>query len=120
MRSCCKPPVSGLGEQRQRAEVGDPRVRVGLHGWIGRPDRRQMQLPFGGGDDRPGRPRREHLHDHPEAEGERQQITGCDRAIGRNGLVEPPVDPAQDLTVGELGEERVDGLIDVDQPLLDD
>jgi hypothetical protein len=57
---------------------------------------------------------------HPEAEREREQIAGGDRPLGRHCLVQRPARPDEHATVGELGEQPVDGLLEPEQPLLDD
>jgi len=72
--------------------------------------RRQPKLLVGF-HDRPWLARGEHLHRHPEAEREREQIAGGDRPLGRHCLVERPARPDEHTTVGELGEEPVDGLL---------
>ena len=78
----------------------------------------QIQL-LGREDDRERRIERG-LDDEPVTHAKSQQVFDRDGPPSRNCLVERPVDALQDLAVGELRKEPVDGLINCELAVLDE
>lgn len=91
-----EPLLPGLIEKRQAAQTLHPLIGR-RHGHIGA--RRQTGI----GDRLLDRIARRPDHDCADAEAKREQVTQSDRASGRHGVVDRPVEATQHAAVGEFG-----------------
>ncbi len=57
-------------------------------------------------------------HDHAEAEAEGQQVAQGDGAVGRDGVVQRPVEALEHLAVGQLRQQAIDRLVEPQPALL--
>ena len=113
-----EPPLTGLRQQGQLAEPGDPGIGVHEGVRLRRTDRGQPGLRRRR-DDRPRLGCQKHLHGHPEPERERQQPPHRHRTRGGKRVVERAVHPAEHPAVRQLRQQPVNRLIQVEQALAD-
>ena len=113
-----EPPLTGLRQQGQLTEPGDPGIRVDEGVGLRRADRGEPGLRSRR-DDRPRLGCHEHLQRHPEPERERQQPPHRHRSLGGNRVVERAVHPTQHPAVRELRQQPVDRLVQLEQALAD-
>jgi catechol 2,3-dioxygenase-like lactoylglutathione lyase family enzyme len=100
--------------QRQRAEQPDPLIRIVWRPRVGRPHH-QAQLVGPAEHRRRDRPLGEDTPPHPQGE----QVVDGDRPVRRHGVVQLGVVPHQHPAVGQLGQQPLHRLLQVDQIVLD-
>ena len=108
------PPGAGLVEQGQGAEAADPLVGPG-HEIRSRGALAELELHEGVGQ----RHRAGWGHDDAEAQREGEEVPHEDRAPGGHDPAERGVLVLEHLAVGELREQAVDGLVEVEEAVLD-
>ena len=94
----------------------DPLVRGMWRRWPRRAERAELELALGGLD----RVRVGRGHDGTEPHAEREQVVDGDRPRGRHGVVERSVEAAEHPSIGELGEELVHRIAQLEHAVLDE